>query len=118
MYCRPYVSLRYNKQNVNNNISETQYKQLQAQGYYLRFENVFVQKICTNTSQTEISQKKEPRLLFFFSCKKRPRPSLNSNLTTRRSTIEIRSFGVGFFFFFLPLLFPPDELATSFTLLL
>lgn len=45
---------------MNNNISETQYKQLQAQGYHLRFKNVFVQKICTNTLQTEISQKKEP----------------------------------------------------------
>lgn len=64
MYCRPYVSLRYNNQNMNNNISETQYKQLQAQGYYLPFKMFLFKKYAQNTLQTEISQKKEPWLLF------------------------------------------------------
>lgn len=96
MYGRPYVSLRYNKQNMNSNISETQYKQLQAQGYYLRFKMFLFKKYPQTRCKLKISQKKEPRLLFFR--KKSPCPSLNSNLTTRRSTIEIRSFVMGFFF--------------------
>lgn len=45
------VSLHY-KQNMNSNIFETQYKQLQAQGYYLLF-NMFCSGKYANTLQTE-----------------------------------------------------------------
>lgn len=44
------VSLHY-KQNMNSNIFETQYKQLQAQGYYLLF-NMFCSGKYANTLQT------------------------------------------------------------------
>lgn len=72
MYCRPYVSLHYDKQNMNNNISETQYKQLQAQGYYLRF-NMFLFKKYARTSCKQKFPKRKS-LDFDFFCKKSPPP--------------------------------------------
>lgn len=58
---------------MNSNIFETQYKQLQAQGYYLLF-NMFCSGKYANTLQNI-----KPRLIYTFFFK----------LTTRRrSTIE------------------------------
>lgn len=50
MYGRPCVST-LDKQNMNSNIFETQYKQLQAQGYYLLL-NMFCSGKYANTLQT------------------------------------------------------------------
>lgn len=62
---------------MNSNIFETQYKQLQAQGYYLLF-NMF----CSGKYAQTLCKHKKPRLIFFI---------FYSKLTTRRSTIEIRT---------------------------
>lgn len=57
---------------MNNNISETQYKQLQAQGYHLRFKMFLFKKYAQTRCKLKFPKRKS--LDFFFFVRKVPAP--------------------------------------------